>query len=490
MKNPKILLADRDVSTGMRLRSKLEADGFDVEVATVVDSAINALESHGIDLLVLEPQWADTDDPNDVCESTVAVKAHRLEIPFVIYTRLRSVQAIRFFLNARGEARAAWDYILKEWDDRTLLNSLHELRGLTIVHLSDLHLRLTEDGGVPWDEEQATTRFLEDLNQQPRLPLNPIQAIVVSGDVSFQCRPESFMRARVFLERLADQVGIPLERVVLTPGNHDVNRDRARTTVNSLKAMRAGDTTWLAKFEEFLKFTESFYGEPAFHPDRLYRIVTLDERVAVVSFNSCLVEGDESALCSKCANRKRRPKRHYHGWINRDQVADASGDLAACEFEGLRIGAFHHHIAPEGWKARASACQGDHLWSYNDPDEQLRLALAGEGFSILLHGHRHKAELRRRAAVQAAKPYHFGSGAFWLPAGHSDETANYLLVQLSPLPGRSRVIMRRYYPSGDVPGFWGADVDFGHDGDGIVPLEGIVLPAIGPTTWPVDSGDE
>ena len=66
--------------------------------------------------------------------------------------------------------------------------------------------------------------------------------------------------------------------------------------------------------------------------------------------------------------------------MDRCQETGASGDLASHDSAMLRIGAFHHHIAPEGWGVRAGACQGDHLWSYNDPDEQPRLALATEGF--------------------------------------------------------------------------------------------------------------
>jgi hypothetical protein len=76
-------------------------------------------------------------------------------------------------------------------------------------------------------------------------------------------------------------------------------------------------------------------------------------------------------------------------------------------------------------------------------------------------------------------PYHFGSGAFWIADDNQQETASYLLLELTPLLGKSRVIMRRYYPAtNEMPGGWGPDGFVRRDG--IVPLPDIAISELEP----------
>ncbi|HSK67338.1 MAG TPA: metallophosphoesterase, partial [Anaerolineales bacterium] len=338
-----------------------------------------------------------------------------------------------------------------------------------------LHPKVPASGEVPYDQEQAYSTFLGDVLAQPGLGLNPLRTVLVSGDISYRNQDDSFDWARHYLMDLSAQLSIPLDQFIITPGNHDINRLNAQHTTDSLQAMSSADLTWFSKYDKYLDFTQHFYGEPAFTPRKLYRLFTFENQVAVVAFNSCLVEGDETWKCPVCSHTA--AKEHYVGWIDRRQILQAGAELDKMSWPGLRIGVFHHHISSEEHNPPPETCQGDHLWPYYRAGHKLNFTFFEQGFQILLHGHRHKIELKQPQTLGANAPVNLGSGAFWPVNEDEHETANYLLLQLSPISGKSRVIMRKYFPASvDRPGYWGADNSIRPEG--IIPLPGAVLPTI------------
>lgn len=472
MSEPTVLLADNDEDYRKSLRRPLEGEGYLIKEVKSVQEAEEGLKAVSADLALVDLRLTNDEDDHDMSGLEVAKWASGRGIPCIVITAFNSVETTKLALLSRGAEPPAVDYVPKRDGPVAILNAIHRLRGLTMLHVSDLHLQAIGRREVPFDQERACEEFLDDVSKQPGVGFNPIQVIIISGDISFQCQQESFNRARHFLTKLAQQLSISKEHIVLVPGNHDINRIKARATQDSLLAMKIGDATWFSKFDDYLEFTTHFYGEPAFTKDKLYRIFTFDKRLAVVAFNSCLVEGDTPQMCSVCM--KKEQKEHYYGWINREQVKQAGEELDKQNWSGLHIAVFHHHVVAEEWHPLKDGCQGDHLWNYHHKDHRLKFTFFEQGFRILLHGHRHKGELRQSSAVGANVPYHFGSGAFWIAGDNQQETANYLLLELTPLLRKSRVIMRRYYPAtNERPGYWGPD-GFVRP-DGIVPLPDIVI---------------
>jgi CheY-like chemotaxis protein len=477
MSEPTVLLADNKEDYRKSLRQLLEEEGYLVTEVGSVQEAEEGLKAVSVDLALVDLRLTNDEDDHDMSGLKVAEWAGERGIPCIVITAYNSVETTRLALRSRGAEPLAVDYIPKKDSPQAILNAIRRLRGLTILHVSDLHLQAIDHGEVPFDQEQAREKFLDDVTKQPGVGFNPIQVIIISGDISFQCQEESFNRTRHFLTELIQQLGISKEQVVLVPGNHDINRIKAQATQDSLLAMEIRDATWFSKFDDYLEFTTHFYGEPAFTKDKLYRIFTFDKSLAVVAFNSCLVEGDTSRMCPVCMEKKQ--KEHYYGWINREQVKLAGEELDKQNWGGLRIAAFHHHVGAEEWHPLKDQCQGDHLWNYHHKDHRLKFTFFEQGFRILLHGHRHKGELRQSSAVGANVPYHFGSGAFWIADDNQQETASYLLLELTPLLGKSRVIMRRYYPAtNEMPGGWGPDGFVRRDG--IVPLPDIAISELEP----------
>jgi 3',5'-cyclic AMP phosphodiesterase CpdA len=403
---------------------------------------------------------------NDNSGLEVARRASEKGIPCIVITALASVDLVRgALLHTEVE-----DFIQKKDGPEAVLRAIRRLQGLTILHLSDIHFQ-QPPRGEPFDQRRAYQEFLEDVRKQPGLWMHPIAAVVVSGDISFRCEPESFEKAEKFLKNLARDLRVPRRRIILSPGNHDVERRKAAARGDTLQAIRLGDADWFGKFDAFSDFTARFYGHPAFTSRRLYRPFDLDGRVSIVAFNSCMVEGDTDWRCKRCK------REHYPGWIHHQQVEQAGADLTRHGRNGLRIGVFHHHILPEARTVRRNACRGEDLINYFDPQQRLEHVFSEQGFRILLHGHWHKIGLYRSHVVGSRAPLRFGSGAFWTTGSWSEETANYLLLQLSPLKGRSRVLMRRYTPATrQRDGFWGADASIRPDGVVALP-EDIIIPA-------------
>ena len=463
-----ILIVDDDKDYLDSLAQFIELAGYPSIRAYSIREAHDLLEKDRFDLCLVDLHLTNNNDERDYSGFDVAIKAREMNIPIIIISGLPSVDSTREALVAHGKDTLAVDFVQKKDGPEAVLQAIHRLQGMTILHLSDLHFRQVATG-EPYDQAHAYEKFLKDIQSQPGLATHPFAAIVVSGDISYKHEPESFNQAERFLRALARELKVPLEHIILSPGNHDIERQKASSMGDSLKAIQANDQSWFAKFDTFLGFTRRFYGRPAFTSQRLYRPFDLDGRVSIVAFNSCIVEGDADWRCKKCK------KEHYPGWINRDQVNQAGKELTRKKWKGLRIGVFHHHVIPEDSQSTEKACRGEHLINYLDPQQHLEYVFSEQNFQILLHGHRHKADLRRSSVQGSDVPLRFGAGTFWTSLSEKDESANYLLLQLSPVGGWSRVLMRQYTPSTDErAGFWRADDTIKQGG--IIPLPFIIIP--------------
>lgn len=84
-----------------------------------------------------------------------------------------------------------------------------------VLHLSDLHFS---------DEHQADqwhTQLLLDLRNQ--MQIQELSAVVISGDITNHATIEQFGFAQNFLQQLCESFHIAKNRLIIVPGNHDVN---------------------------------------------------------------------------------------------------------------------------------------------------------------------------------------------------------------------------------------------------------------------------
>jgi hypothetical protein len=105
--------------------------------------------------------------------------------------------------------------------------SAHE--SLTLLHVSDpqfgRHHRFG-NLGLPVPDAKFDTlfqRLSDDLSVLEKEGVHP-QLIVVSGDLAEWAKKSEFEDVLQFLVSLSDRLTVPRRRVIIVPGNHDINR--------------------------------------------------------------------------------------------------------------------------------------------------------------------------------------------------------------------------------------------------------------------------
>ena len=88
------------------------------------------------------------------------------------------------------------------------------------LHLSDFHLKATEQ----WSQDVVLHSLLTDVSNRYSNH-DPIDFVFVTGDLAFSGKYEEYLIVEDFLNQLLKNTGVPADRLLIVPGNHDINRD-------------------------------------------------------------------------------------------------------------------------------------------------------------------------------------------------------------------------------------------------------------------------
>lgn len=314
-----------------------------------------------------------------------------------------------------------------------------------ILHLSDIHFgtKPSKDGPVEMhrfysgDYERPLHEHLiaEFGSKSAHFEQDHSRfVLVLSGDLTYQGTEDEFERVHEFLVLLCESLTLPRDRVVLVPGNHDVHWPSAKENVRK-------------RFDNYLVFLHKFYGEKLFR--ERYPLVTWDLRVngtrpapeelialyhqdglMVAGLNSCVYETEQ----------------HHYGFIGGKQLDNLKRllDQTASAPSDLRVAVLHHHLHPFP----------EPILSRTDPEIWMDLSTIRDaglverrleklGFDLVLHGHKHKPQLREtlvheQAVSKALPPRMFvcGAGSAGVNASELEHaTANhYAMLELLRLP--------------------------------------------------------
>lgn len=327
------------------------------------------------------------------------------------------------------------------------------------MHISDLH-RSPRD---TISNDELISALVGDRERYTREDpaIAAPDAIVVSGDI-IQGVPlrapdhkasltEQYRVAESFLDELARRfLGGDRARVVIVPGNHDVDWNEARRAMelvgaedsprDVLDAIVANDSLYrwnwktrelfriadparyAQRLDSFWEFFERFYaGVPGLSGVRrgdanLFRLC--GGKIGVAAFNSC--HGNDCFA--------------FHGCIPRAAVARAHLDLGERnDALDLRIAVWHHNI--EGPPYRT-----DYM------DVEIIRGMIGRGFRLGLYGHQHKAQaepqhlfLPDRESMAVVSAGSLCAGASELPTGVHRQ---YNVIEIAPDFRSARVHVR------------------------------------------------
>jgi GTPase SAR1 family protein/predicted phosphodiesterase len=318
-----------------------------------------------------------------------------------------------------------------------------------ILHLSDLHLE---------NESQAQvyrTQLETDLIQE--LGIRRLEYLVISGDVANHSAEQEYRAAFAMLDGLVKRFGLDPSRVVIVPGNHDLNWDDSETAYpfvpkrrlpSSLpegKYISAGDAGALLRDDElyqkrFARFSEHFYKRvftgqeyPLKYADQALFIERPDDRILFLGLNSCC-ELD-----------------HYfrtRAGIHMPALTQALDRLQDGKYNGwLKVAVWHHPVT------------GKEMMN----DEFMQL-LAVHNFQVCLHGHIHEAIEGFHKYDDRRGIHIVGAGTFGAPT--KDQVPGiplqYNLLTFDPQKGELIVQTRK---KEEPNGAWSADAGWGDKND-------------------------
>lgn len=272
----------------------------------------------------------------------------------------------------------------------------------TLLHLSDLHFSAADQ------PERWHSALAEDLRRELRV--ERLDALVLSGDIVDRGRITGYTAAERFIASVCGEFHVPRDRVVLVPGNHDIDRNASDRAVRAVRTrphdFTVGDrryaivdpSAYAGRLAGFAEFFANTLGQPyPLDPRDQARLWVWDDLGVVVLGLSSVGEIDGL--------------RPGNATIDDAALSRALASLRGAHDEFLKIAVFHHPLDSPG---------EDRL---RDAKFLERLAVAG--FSLVLHGHVHQADNRlfrydrtakgRRIEVVGAGT--FGARSAELPTG-------------------------------------------------------------------------
>jgi tetratricopeptide (TPR) repeat protein len=274
-----------------------------------------------------------------------------------------------------------------------------------LLHLSDIHF-----GGIAKDGKTKNMHRFYEGEYSKRLSRHIIDEftarkahfthdrsllhLLVSGDITYTATKEEFQLAQEFLNEVCDGLNINKKRVHLVPGNHDVDWKRASIDLSH-------------RFDNYIQFLVDFYEEDLFrakHPKiawdlkinsdrpKPWEILSFQQdpelKLTVFGLNSCIYETDQN---------------HY-GVIGGRQLRliEELFEQLDESTDGVRVAMFHHHLHPfPEFIQKDANSQVDIDLSIIRDSGIVERQLERMNFDLILHGHKHKAQIRETAIKNA-----------------------------------------------------------------------------------------
>jgi predicted MPP superfamily phosphohydrolase len=243
-----------------------------------------------------------------------------------------------------------------------------------ILHLSDIHFGAKH--GFAIDESQPGKRSLarlliDDLRYQVKA--GAPAAVIISGDLTWQAKPEEFESAASFIERLRSELGLEAYHFVVIPGNHDVRwTDDPASTVPALVQFPEEEAK-----KGFRDFYLRLFGIP---PNQFF---SHGRRLLLANYVTVDLIGLSSSELEQT---------HFagYGYVRREQIQQAAREMG-WEEKGprtaYRVVTMHHHLVPVVPEEEIG--RPDKNYSITLDAGQMIHETLSRGVDLIVHGHMH-----------------------------------------------------------------------------------------------------
>jgi len=257
-----------------------------------------------------------------------------------------------------------------------------------ILHLSDLHFgkdyRFLPSGAtadIGDDKKSLTECLISDLER--RGYSDCIGALILTGDITTQSDWRHDLRKEIIQEftHLTERLKIPLDNIIILPGNHDVER-YPKGSIESPAAITVKNQISYDHESKFRGFLNDLSGTDYGAPLNDIHLIELAERdVLICTLNSCSIAATQWTEYGYVGQS---------GWDVIEKLKDMGKENKA-----IKILALHHHLLPI-MNVAVPESKGVSLTL----DAANILELAQEaGVQLALHGHQHKAKITKYETI-------------------------------------------------------------------------------------------
>lgn len=205
------------------------------------------------------------------------------------------------------------------------------------LHISDFHFK----SGIRYDQDVVTRALISSISHITLKSSVP-DFVIASGDIAFSGASSEYECATEFFDKILSRLSLGRERLVVVPGNHDIDRRAGKGLARTLSPDQVDDyfepgedlIHLSTRQKNFASWYDSYFsGIRRFNKDRTWgEPITLDltgGSVDIVPLNSatfCLDENDHGKL-----------------WLGRRSL-DTMRQSTKLR-DGLRIAVLHHPLS-------------------------------------------------------------------------------------------------------------------------------------------------
>ena len=228
---------------------------------------------------------------------------------------------------------------------------------LNILHLSDLHIQSESEANI------FATQLISDLKNS--LGISTLHYLIISGDIGVNSTESEYNASYEFVEKIRIAMNLDKSRIIITPGNHDLNWDISKLAYGESNIIQ-DKILYQKRFDNFNQyFYKALSGSnyPMSPEEQAVVNIYDDDKLIVLALNSCW-EIDHH-----------NPKKAS---ININALSKALNEIM--RYKGyLKIVVFHHPVA--------FSVDGEEM-----VNKHFMQLLSQNGFKIAIHGHIHEAE--------------------------------------------------------------------------------------------------
>lgn len=236
-----------------------------------------------------------------------------------------------------------------------------------ILHLSDMHISSNED---------SNHKMLRNNLVNYVKGVSDIDAIIITGDIVDRYDKKAFSVGKDFVGEILDATGLEKDKVLIVPGNHDMERNYAVEKILDESELRKDG--FLSKNEKYIRPRMEEYAcfinflELGYENDNRY------------GYGIRMIEKGGKKICFNLLNSAWSSKGnsdYKHLFIGREQLEHNRKKISEQENIECVISIMHHPLS----------------WFHEEDEKMLKDYLINEdklGSPVVLHGHIHDAVMQ------------------------------------------------------------------------------------------------